>query len=282
MDLYKNSIPVIDTDKPSEVSAMLLALAEQGGYGRGYVPRDYNEFPEEMYAPPSAMPLIPESEWDARYDEQEARKSSLEHWYLSGPGGAPAFVNLDQQSDGFCWAYSVGHAVMLTRLAAGMPLVRLNPHSTASIIKNGRNEGGWCGLSLKFVKEHGMAPEGTGPGQWPFASRSLSHDNPTTRTEMKKYAVTDDWYDLTKREYDQTLTRAQIATCGFLNQATAQDFNWWEHSVCGIRWVRIERGSWGPLILNSWKGWGRHGLAVLRGSQATANGAVAVVSARAS
>jgi len=46
--------------------------------------------------------------------------------------------------------------------------------------------------------------------------------------------------------------------------------------VCQVRWVRIERGSWGPLILNSWKGWGRHGLAVLRGRQAVADGAIAI------
>ena len=122
------------------------------------------------------MELIPESEWDARFDEQEATQSSLEHIYLNGPNGGPAFVNLDQNGDGYCWAYSTGHSIMIDRMKRNLPLVRLNPHATAAIIKNGRDEGGWGGLSAKWGRENGYAEEGTGPGQWPLQSRNLKYD----------------------------------------------------------------------------------------------------------
>lgn len=181
-----------------------------------------------------------------------------------------------------CWGYSTGHAIMLDRLRRNLSPVRLNPHSMASIIKGGRDEGGWCGLSGQFARTNGCAVEGTGPGEWPLHSRSLRYDTPALRAEMKKYRVTEDWYDMARDVWDQKMNRAQLATCGLTGIPAPSDFNWWGHSVCQVRWVRIERGSWGPLILNSWKGWGRFGLAVLRGNQATANGAIGVLATTAS
>lgn len=175
-----------------------------------------------------------------------------------------------------CWAYSTGHAAMLARLRDGLPPIRFNPHATAAIIKNGRDEGAWCGLSAKFAGSVGWAEEGTGTGQWPLHSRDLRYDTPALRQAMARRKTDEEWRDLTKQDWDHKLTSIQLATCGFNNIPAPSDFNWWGHSVCQVRWVRIEAGSWGPLILNSWKGWGRHGLAVLRGSQATANGAVAI------
>lgn len=272
-DFYKGVIPILDTDGPFGKQ-----FAPPKGQALGMVPRDYKIYPEEMFAPPSSMKIIPQSEWDARYDEQERLQSSLEHIFLSGPNGTPAFENLDQNGDGYCWKYSGTQAHMIKRLAQNQKLVRFNPHAGAAIIKKGANEGGWCGLGQKFSKEIGEAVEGTGPGQWPLHSRNLKYDTPELRKEMAKYKVQEDFYDLTRQVWDQDLTNAQIATCSFNNDPTPEDYNWWGHSVCGIRHVRLEAGSWGRLILNSWKGWGRYGLAVLRGSQAIANGSVATLS----
>ena len=270
MDFYKGTIPIIDADGPP------TDLTHPRGATFGMVPRDYATDPESMFSPPSEMVLIPESEWDARYDFQEDTQSSLEHIYLNGPNGEPAFVNLDQNGHGYCWKYSIGHSMMMDRLRRNLPMVRFNPHAGAAILKNGRDEGGWCGLGAKFAREVGMAIEGNGPGQWPLHSRDLRNDTPALRAEMAKYMIVEDWCDLTRQVYDQNLTMAQVATCGFNNIPGPRDYNWWSHSVCGIRWVRIERGSWGQLILNSWKGWGRYGLGVLRGNQAICNGGLAI------
>lgn len=264
-----NGYPIINDDPATDQSA------HPGGVCYGGVPRDYSVDPPEMFDAPSQMQLIPQSEWDARIDEQEAQKSSLEHIYLSGPSGGPRFVNLDQNGHGYCWAYSTGHSIMLSRLAKNQPIVRLNPHATAAIIKGGRDEGGWSGLSAKFARENGYAEEGSGPGQWPLHSRSLQYDTPDLRLRMRQYRITEDWVDLTRAVYDQNLTFNQLATCLLNNIPCPVDFNWWGHAVCAVRLVRIERGSYGVLILNSWKGWGRHGLGVLQGSKATPNGALA-------
>jgi hypothetical protein len=270
-DFYHGNIPIIDTE--STTSEEMLYPE---GATFGLVPRDYSTDPEAMFSPPSDMVLIPESEWDARFDEQEELKSSLEHIYLSGPNGTPAFLNLSQNGHRYCWFYSVTHSVMMDRLRRNLPLVRLSGHSGAAIIKRGRDEGGWCGLAAKFAREHGIAPEGSGPNQWPVHSRDLRHDTPTMRAEMAKYKLDEEFVDLTRSVYDQNLTRAQLATTGFNNIPGPGDYNWWRHSVCRMRWVRVERGNWGQLILNSWPGWGRHGLGVLIGNKAVSNGALAI------
>lgn len=269
--LYKGRIPIIDTEGPR------TNLSNPRNATYGLVERDYEIYPEPMFAPPSEMMLIPESEWDARYDEQEEQQSSLEHLFLpAGPNGPPAFLNLDQDGNGYCWSYSTGHSIMMDLLRRNMVVDRINPHATAAIIKRGRDEGGWCGLSADFGRRVGYAVEGTKAGQWPLHSRDLRYDTPELRTAMAKHRLEEEWTDLTRDVYDQNLTRGQIATCGFNNIPGPRDYNWWRHSVCGIRWVRIERGSWGQLILNSWKGWGHFGLGVLQGSKAIANGALAV------
>jgi len=270
-DFYKGSIPILDQAVAADRDTLF-----DPSQSFGMVPRDYSVDPPEMFAPASEMDVIPKSEWDARYDEQEANKSSLERLYLNGPNGEPAFVNLDQDGYGYCWGHSVTHAAMLDRLKQNLPPMRLNAFSICAPIKGGKDEGGWCGLAAKYLAENGVAEEGTGPGQWPLQSANLKWLTPECKAEMAKRRTQEEWRDLTRQVWDQSMTTLQLATCGFLNVPAPSDFNWWGHSVCQVRWVRIEPGSWGPLILNSWKGWGRHGLAVLRGSQAIANGAVAI------
>lgn len=274
VDFYKGTIPVLDYDTP-----MGRDMAHPRGACYGLVPRDYAVDPPEMFDAPSGMKIIPESDWDAIYDEQEAQQSSLEHLYLSGPGGTPAFENLDQNGHGDCWAFSTGHALMLMRLLMGQPPVRLNPHATAVMLN--QLNGGWCGLSAKHAREVGMAEEGDGPGQWPGHTRSRSYITDELKANMARYKTTEEWVDLTRAVYDQGLTKAQYTTALQCRLPSPSDYNHWSHSVCAIRWVRIERGSWGELILNSWPRWGRYGLAVMRGSKSIPNGALSVRNVRA-
>lgn len=268
---FFKGIPVIDTDTPNHPD--VLALTHPTGVSFGAVERDYSIYPETMFAQPTEMEIIPETEWDARYAEQESTQSSMEHIFLSSPGGTPAFANLDQ--DGFpdCWAHSTGHSIMLDRLKQNLPVVRVNPVGVATLLK--QTSGGWCGLSAKFARENGYPPIGTGTGEWPYQSRK-GKDTPELRANMTKFKVVEDWVDLTQQVYSQNLTRAQLSTCLFNNIPCPVDFNWWSHSVCAVRWVKLEAGGWGLLILNSWgPSWGRNGLGILKGSQMVPNGAVA-------
>lgn len=267
MDFYKGTIPIID-DSPDAVSL----IHPGAGVGYGAVPRDYAVQPEAMFDDPSSMPLIDPSEYDARYDEDEERQSSLEHLYLSGPNGTPRFVNLDQNGQPYCWAYSTTQAVMLLRLLMNEPVVRLSAHAIGCKVMNFREEGGWCGLSAQFLRETGVPSV----EHWKEQSMARSNDNPATWANAALHKVTEHWIDLTKKVYDQTMSLKAAATCLINRTPTPMDFSWWAHSVCGLRHVRIERGSWGWLILNSWKGWGRFGLGVIRGDKTKFMGAVAL------
>jgi hypothetical protein len=268
-----NGIPLINDETP--IDDLFNVKDEKGNlFGRGYVERDFNAYPHEMFAPPSTMPLIDPSEYDARIEEQERTQSSLEHIYLGGEGGKPRFVNLNQNGQGYCWSYSTGHTMMIARLRDNQPLVRLNPHASACIIKGGRDEGGWCGLSAQWSRQHGYAEEGTGEGQWPLHGMSLRYDTPALRANMSKHKVAEDWVDMAQPVYGQNLTQQQIATCLLSNQPCAVDYSWWGHSVCELRLVKVEAGSYGRLILNSWLNWGRYGLAVIQGSRLNTMGAI--------
>ena len=235
-------------------------------FSRGAVPRDLKIDPITMFSPPSEMPLIPRSEWDARIDEQTREQSSLEH--LVQRAGIEV---LDQNGQGYCWAYSTGMTIMVARAMANQPLVRLSPHAVGCKIKGFRDEGAWCGLSAKFARENGYPSEKF----WPQKSMSSQYDNAATWANAAKHKITEDWVDLTRQVWDHQLTFDQVATALLLNQACALDFNWWGHSVCGIRLVRTEPGAYGIRIMNSWtKNWGENGLATLAGSKAIPNGAI--------
>jgi hypothetical protein len=226
----------------------------------GLVPRDPSHYPRQMFDPPSDLPLIPESEWDARINEQEERQSSLEHIRMAGAGGQMIDA-LDQDGQGFCWAYSTTMAVMLVRAVNNQPHVRLSGHAVGCKVKGFRDEGGWCGLSAAFHREHGCPSVAS----WPEKSMARSNDRPEVWANAALHKVTEDWVDLTQPVYSQNLTRQQIATCLLLNIPVALDYDEWSHSICGIRWVRLEAGVYGPKILNSWtNGWGDKGTGIIQ------------------
>jgi len=265
-ELYHGKIPII---RKSLNDGFIRGEAPEVSFG--CVERDYDVDPVAMGDSPAAMTLIPASEDDARYDEQEEQESSLEHLYLRG--GRPAFEHLDQNGFPDCWAHSSVHAVMLNRMAQNVEIPKFNAVAVATLLN--QTNGGWSGLSTKFIREHGIPVVGTGSGQWPYHSRK-GKDTPELRAEMARYKVIEDWYDLGRKEWDQVLSDRQIATCGWQNWAAAVDYNKYGHAMCQLRKVRIERGRWGKLTLNSWIGFGYHGLCVIPDDVAMPNNAVAV------
>lgn len=269
IDLFDGKYPIIEDNTDND----FLFPKEMG---RGYVPRDWDKYPEGFLEVPELIADVDPSEYDARIDEQEAQKSSLEHVWRRADNGKPP-KNLDQNGQGYCWAYSAGSCLMVRMAKAHQPVVRMNPHSVASIIKKGKDEGGWCGLSCRFIIENGMAPEGNPPEGWPAHSMDYQkYDTPEMRKVMANYRVTDAFIDLQKQAWEDKIVEAKLRSVLLgLNDPCQVDFAWWGHSVCALRVVRVERGSYGLLILNSWLNWGNEGMAVLRGSKAQPVGAVA-------
>lgn len=257
---------LIDDDKKVDPDQLFYPVIDGERKGMGYVPRDLKVDPPEMFAPPSEIKLIPRSEWSARLKEMGEQKSFLSN--------LKNFKALDQNGQGYCWYYSTTGCVMMLRAVQNEPMVRLSAHAGAWIIKNGRDEGGWCGLSAKRQVSHGTPSVEF----WPEKSMNgRSYDKPETWENAAKHKVTEDWVDLTRDVYDQNLTFDQLATCLLNGIPCAVDFNWWGHSVCALDLVEVEAGSYGIRILNSWSdNWGEQGMSVLRGSKAIPDGAVAL------
>lgn len=247
---YLNGVPIIDDNTDPD-------LLFDPQYARGAEPRNYDEFPEEMFDAPDKINLIPRSEWDARIDEQEREQSSLWHIWNRKP-----FKLLEQAQYGYCWSHSVVHCVMFARLRDNQETVPLSAFSIAATIKNGRNEGGWCGLAAKFARERGIMPQSL----WPQGRADWRNfDKPEFWAEAAKYKIEEDWYDLTRPVHGQRLSDDQMATALLCNQPGAHDNMNWYHSVAVVQLVRIEPGSYGFRFPNSWgPGWGDRGWGILR------------------
>lgn len=269
-----------------------------GGNAKGLIPRDYQAAPVGFYAaaPPLQIPLIPRDQWVERIKVLADAKAFLSQLRLvSGPNGGH-IPSLDQGSQGFCWAYSLGSAMTLSRMVMNQPYVRLSPHMLACIIKNYKDEGGWCGLSLQKAEEIGMATVNT----WPEKSMSRSNDTPEMRAEALKYKPTEAWADMAASVYDRNLTEDQAMTLLLSLVPIQADFSWWSHSVCAMDAVllteskemqatdfgsldlskdedyKVFASTFGKRILNSWTDdWGDKGTSVLTGTKARLDGGVA-------
>tara|TARA_R110000803_G_scaffold114775_2_gene183190 strand:- start:896 stop:1699 length:804 start_codon:yes stop_codon:yes gene_type:complete len=242
---------------------------------RGLVKRDYRSNPVGCYSTSTPwsmeVPVIPKAEWSERIKDMEANKSRLSDIRDKADGGNQ-MESLDQNGQGFCWAYSTAACVMLLRAAANMPYSRLSPHSVACKIYNFRDRGAWGALSMEFMSENGIPEE----KYWPQKSMSRQYDNPETWENAKKHRITEGWMDLNLNAYDRELSFEQVATCLLSRIPVVLDYNWWGHSVAGMDLVETSPGKFGVRILNSWTDdWGSKGTAVLEGKKAIPDGACA-------
>ena len=256
--------PLIEDTTPDD--GLLNPVVAGEAKGRGYDP---SQVIPEMFAPPSEMPLIPRAEWSARIKEQEERKSRISDILLAA--GIPS---MDQGPNGYCWGHSTVGCVQAVRALNNIPYVPLSAYHVCAVIKRGVNEGGWCGLSAKFLREVGVCSQAI----WPQGNRDYRRlDTPECRANAALHKVTEEWTDLTRAVYDQSLTFEQVATCLLCNVPVAGDFNFWQHSVLLCDLVEVEPGSFGVRLRNSWgDGWGDKGFGVLRGSKARPDGALAI------
>lgn len=244
--------------------------------GFGLVPRDYSKIPVGSIrgVEKFSMPLIPRNEWSSRIKDMEQSQSRLSDlFHLSGQ------KSLDQNGQGYCWAYSPASAIMVARARDNQPNVRLSAHAVACVIKNFRDQGGWNPLAVEFAMARGYPTIEL----WPEQSMSRQYDNQRTWADAAKYKITEGWMDLTPSAYDRNLSFDQLMTCLLLRIPCPTDHNWWGHSICSCDPVEFDNSlplsdpnRWGSRILNSWRNWGDRGFGILRGSKAISDGATAI------
>lgn len=232
---------------------------------RGYVPRDYRKCPVGFMRHVKAfdLPLIPESEWESRLAAQKAAKARLSDIRNTALNGQ-RIPSLDQNGQGYCWAYGPVSAMLLARAVAGLPYVDLSPHAVAYTIKGGRDEGGWGIEAMEFIAQRGVPSSEF----WPQKSMSRANDNPQT-WENAKFHVNSEWMDLEPGNV------AQLVTCLLSNIPLCGGFNWWGHEVCLMDLESIR-----PLQTRCWNSWtdswSENGTGILEGSRAIPDGVEAI------
>jgi hypothetical protein len=272
---------------------------------RGLIPRDKRLEPPGYLKGVPAMkgvdfPLIPRSEWAERIRDKEQEKSRLSDIRRRANNGQ-LIPSLDQNGQGYCWAYGTTAAVMLLRAVMNLPYVRLSAHAVACIVKGFRDEGGWGALSLDFIMQRGVPSVEA----WPEKSMSRSNDKPATWEDAAKYKVTEGWVDLEAAVYDRNLSFEQEISLLLSNIPTVADMNWWGHctvmmdAVDGATQRNDTRGESGKLLSleefdrawgmndpvtagigkrtwNSWTDqWGDKGEGLITGSKAVSDNCVA-------
>ena len=280
---YSNYLVIDDSNYVDHIGP--VEVVDGVERAKGLIPRDYIARPQGYYksAPPfdpKELPIIPRENWSELIKEKVAKKTRLSDLRnVSGPNGnrIPA---LDQNGQGYCWFYSGTMCVMMLRMVANMPYVRLSAHSGAWVIKKGKDQGGWGCQGLDYIQDKGICTV----DDWPEKSMDGRQYNTAENWEKaKQYRVTESWMDLEPRQYDRDMTFDQVMTCLLSNIPVIGDFNWWGHSVCLVDAHELDSSKslsdpnrWGTATINSWSdNWGTNGYGILKGRKGIPDGGAA-------
>lgn len=245
----------------SDVNAAAFMSADVDGErkSRGLQPRDYATHPVGYLgalARPFDLPLIPESEWQARLEAQLAAKAQLSNIRDVGMFGQP-MPSRDQDGVGYCWCHSGTSGMLIVRAQMNEPYLDLSAFAVGCMIKGFRDQGGWGAEGVEFMGSRGIPTS----QYWPQRSMERSNDKPETWANAALHKNVE-WMDLDPRNM-----RAQLVTCLLLGIPVVSDFNWWGHSVLTVDLVSLN--PFRTRIWNSWgDNWSANGMGVLEGRKA--------------
>ena len=236
------------------------------GFGRGL---DYASRTAEGYGtaaePFPASLIIPKSEWQARIQEAEERKTRLSD-IITQSGLPPK----NQQQTNYCWVNSPTHCIEINRVVQNEPMVILSPASAGAQIKGYRNVGGWGREALEWIGDNGLVPV----DRWPANSIDRQYATPQNKQLALHYRQAKWWVlDGSLEQMVSLLLRRIPGSAGL---------SWWSHQVTYIDPVWLDgdiairfRNSWGP----DWPKDGAGGWSVLQGRRMYADDLTAPVTA---
>lgn len=238
-------------EPPPGQSRGLVLYNRPKGYAYGGVAEP---FPQEL--------LIPESEWQARIQEMEERKTRLSD--LMTQAGLPC---KDQARTNYCWINAPVHCLEIVRVLQNQKTVVLSPASAGAPIKNFTNQGGWGKEGLEWIVERGVCPVDL----WPANAIDRTYYTDANRQAALDYRVTE-WWELRPRN------KAEHISCLLRRIPAAVGLNYWSHEVTDYEPVWID-GTVAVRFRNSWTmDWpqsGAMGYSIRQGSRMLADDIVA-------
>ncbi len=206
--------------------------------------------------------LIPESEWQARIEEQELLKSRVSDLVT-----AYKIPPKNQGQLNYCWIYAPVHAMEINRVRSGYQYRALAAAQVGASIKRGRNSGGWGMEGVRWIGQKGIASE-SDYGTAPVIARN--YDSPEMRLLASVNKCTE-WVECKPRSV------AQLVSMLLRGYAGAIGLDWWSHEVMAAEAIWLD-GAIAIRIRNQWQGWGANGFGILRGQKMIANDCVFPVS----
>lgn len=230
-------------------------------FGRGYVDRDYQSFPEFSAYKEYSGGRIPSSQWAERIDHLNSIGGQPYHWHQSV--GRKAVYN--QKSTPYCWMYGVCGAINNSLIRQGVGHVDLNPFATAYLGKKGRFRGGFGIEACRYIQQWGV-PE---KDDIPEFQRSFRWSEAAKQSARKHRLVS--FEELPKNSMESVIDAILVERC-----PVSVAFSWWKHLVCCLG-VAKRGNEFGLICLNSWgPNWGDNGYTTLWGNKAIPFEAVAV------
>jgi hypothetical protein len=206
--------------------------------------------------------LIPESDWEPRWNEQVRTNSTLEH--LIKRHGVQI---KNQKRTNYCWIFGPTYAAEVVRALSGQSYLSLSPASGGAQIKNYRNSGGWGIEAIKWIAERGLVPSQF----WPDTAIDRAHATAENRERAMGFRSTE-WYGFPDRDV------RYVVSAILRRLPVPVGYSWWGHEVCSIG-LAFSGGSLARLrIANSWDvTWGEQGYGWVEGRRMTPDDAVSPI-----
>jgi hypothetical protein len=200
--------------------------------GYGFIPRQ-SKIGEYAATFAESMPLIPESQWKQRIEEQRGKfpRQSYERVkpVLQNQNGLP-----------YCWAYSLTQCVECLRASAGLPYVQLAPESLGGAV-GWRRAGNSLDSALQYAVEHGIAARELVP-QYDLNPRNYKQG---WQDDAKKHCVLE-WFDGgAKDRWAETVTSLLSGLPCYVA------YNWARHALMASE-LQIVDGQIAVYLNNTW------------------------------
>lgn len=126
----------------------------------------------------------------------------------------------DQNGTNYCWINAVIKMLLYAQAKSGQKVVQLSAASCGAPIKNFKNQGGWGGEAIEYLKKHGGVPVEF----WPNNAIDRKYDTPANDARRVPFKAVE-CMELEENNLDQLRS---VLSDGWL---VAAGLPWWGHEI---------------------------------------------------